>query len=170
MTQRLNQIGAIVIVAASLWMLWTSLAPNDEKRIRALLRDLGRTVSVEPNQSNLSRLAQGSSLSRLFAEDLQVSLTHPGGEYRGTSRADTIQNIKRLKISPDVKELSVAFKEIDFIDSPSASDERDTTITIVATLNGEDFWMTDRFRFVFRKDEDNSWRIAIIEQYLPGRL
>lgn len=170
MNQRLNQLAALLVVGGSLWLLWSSLASNDEKRIRALLRSLGRTVSVDTGQSNLSRLAQGSALTGFFTEDLMVTVTHPGGSYRGTTRSDALAQIKRIKISPDVDTLSVSFSEVEFDPSGASPGERQATVTIEATLNGEPFWLTDRFRFVFRKDEERAWRIAVVEQFRPDRL
>lgn len=165
---RAPQLIWIGIIALGAWMLWSALAPNETRKIRGRLDSLASAISVTSGQSNLMRIAQASDLSPFFTEDFTVRIDYPGGAFSSRTRAESVQMIKRLKISTEVESLEVIFEEIE-IDLAPDKTTATARLTGVVHLNEQRHWLTDRFEFQLQKI-DGAWRIANARQIQPGSL
>ena len=159
MKKRAKLVGLAVGVALGVW-LFMVLFPGDDALIRRQLARLARTVSVQPRESPLARLAAGQKLGGFFSPDVIVRLKGAGSEL------GDIQGRAQLTQVVMAAQTRIQQAQIQFLDAELevGADRESATahLTALAHVNGDHNPAVQELKFSFR-NIDGRWRIALVE-------
>jgi hypothetical protein len=165
LTKRAKLAGLVVGAALSVW-LFTVLFPGDDALIRRQLAGLARTLSVQPRESPLARLAAGQKFGGFFSPDVIVRLKGAGSEL------GDLQGRAQLTQAVMAAQARIQQAQIQFLDTELevGADRQSATahLTALAHVNGDPNPAVQELKFSFRKT-DGRWRIAQVETVEASR-
>ena len=151
------------VASVALWL--TFFRASDEDRIRKVLTELARTVSVKEGDTLLSRTGRlRSHLKDLVDEDVRVNVSEIAMDVRG--RRDFEENAAKVGLlytAADCDFSNLAIK----VDPAGTVATVDAVAVVTATSRGERRSEKRDVHFLLHKDGD--WKISTIDVAVPKR-
>ena len=150
-------VAACSVVAAG--VLWLTLRPSDEDRVRKVLDRFVAAVAIKPNENILVRTGRvRSELKETVADDVYVDV--PDLNVRASSRARLVESATKVGVlfqSADCQITSVTIK----LDESATTAKVDALAIVTGQRGGERKVDKRSVHFLLRRDGD--WRITTID-------
>jgi len=150
----------VVILAALGFWLYTVFFPNLEKVVLKRVASLAKTVTVTPNDGNITRAAKVSSIISYFSTDAEIHVEGPEIGNKSITGRDEIREIAAGGMA-NVSSLSVQFDDATaHIGADKQSAEVDCTAR-VSVKDSKDFGIQELH--IQLKKIDGDWLITKVE-------
>jgi hypothetical protein len=149
----------IALIGAGIWS-WRVLFPNPQNAIRARLRKLAETASIEPGQGTLPKAFKAQKLADYFTPDVSIKVDIRGYEMdMWNGRDELIQKAAIRMQQPGG--LTVEFLDINVTLEPDGQTAV-ANLTGKATVPGDRDFFVQEFNFRLKKIS-GQWYINEIE-------
>lgn len=149
-------LSLLALIGGGIWRLF----PPPEKVIRQRVARIVGLVSLQPNESNLARIAKVEQVGALLSPDLAVSLEGAAGELgHSAGRESFLEALRAARLQ--ARQLTVRILDLNF-EQPPANDQAITRMLVAADVNGETNSVVQELRITWRRVE-RAWLVAGIE-------
>lgn len=155
----------VLLLALGFWA-WRVFFPNPQKIIHQRLDKLARLASFGPHEGNISNVAAVEQLRALFAKSVEVSLNVPGESQTFNDRDELMQ--AALAARSTLSSVKIQFEDVN-IGLSSGDQSSVVSLTVKASVNGEQDAIVEQFKIIFKKI-NGDWLITQIETVNALRL
>ena len=160
MVKTILRVAALLVIGWLLLLGYRHFFPSQETRIRQMLGELARVVSMPPNSSPLANLAAANELVSSFTPDVEINVNVPGaGQHALSGREEIIQ----AAVAARSHSRGVKVEFLDIIVRLQADKQSAVTdLTAKVTQTGERDFDVQELKFRLKK-VGSEWRIARVE-------
>ncbi|PYI84825.1 MAG: hypothetical protein DME26_12595 [Verrucomicrobia bacterium] len=159
----MKKLSRVLIVAAAVvlgFFAYQKLFPSEETKIHRLLNHVAETVSFEPKEGNLSKLAAANKLGSYFSPEVEIAVQVPGGRLEEVQGKD---EVVRLAMAARV---TLTSAKVEFLDVTVAVDPSKLSaiadLTAKATIPNEKDFFVQELKIGLNKTNEE-WRISRVE-------
>ncbi|MGA7741089.1 MAG: hypothetical protein WBP56_23395 [Polyangia bacterium] len=150
---------AAAVIGLAIWG-WRAWFPSPQNAIRARLRDVARTASVDPGEGIIPRGLKAQRLGEYLTPDVAISLDVRGFESHTLQGRDEVTQAV-LGAMQRLRGLKIEFVDINVTLDPG-SQAAVVNLTGKATITGERDLQVQEFNFKLKKI-DRDWLIYRID-------
>jgi hypothetical protein len=151
---------AVLVLAGLGFFGWQVLHPSPEKVIRERMKEVARLASVQPNESQLARLANAQKLTSFLTHDVEISVELPGHSRQSWNGIDEVREAV-VAAEANIRALKVEFPGVQVTVGP---DKKTAFVALTAegTIPGERDINLQELQVSLKKS-DNEWLIKKVE-------